>query len=164
MDKVTSISIALVAMVLLLPFISHYFHYHPIMLKRFKTVLLVVYGFIYLYLTLINRTPASSPRLELTPLWSYQKAWTGDAMMREEIILNILLFVPLGYLLCFSGLGWWKVVLVGVCLSLTTEVVQYVTRLGLCELDDLFSNGLGTLIGIGVYNGYEIIMRRIKRA
>jgi len=163
-DKVTSISIALVAMVLLLPFISHYLHHHPIMLKRFKTVLLVAYGAIYLYLTLFNRTPGSVSRLELTPFWSYQKAIAGNAMMREEIILNILLFVPLGFLLCFSGLGWWKVALIGVCLSSTTEVVQYLTRLGLCELDDLISNGLGTMIGVCAYHSFELVMRKIKRS
>ena len=164
MDKVTSISIALVAMVLFLPFISHYLHHHPIMLKRFKALLLVTYGAIYLYLTLFNRTPGSVPRLELTTFWSYQKAWAGDVMMREEIILNILLFIPLGYLLCFSGLGWWKVALIGVCLSSTTEVIQYLTRLGLCELDDLISNGLGTMMGICAYHGFELVMRKIKRA
>ena len=164
MDKVTSISVALVAMVLLLPFISNFLHHHPIMLKRFKIVLLVAYGVIYLYLTLFNRTPGSVPRLELTPFWSYQKAIAGNVMMREEIILNILLFVPLGYLLCFSGLGWWKVALIGVCLSSTTEVVQYLTRLGLCEVDDLISNGLGTMMGIGVHNGYEMIRSKITRA
>lgn len=164
MDKVTSISIALVAMVLLLPFITNYLHHRPIMLKNFKTLLLVAYGIIYLYLTLFNRTPGAIPRLELTPFWSYQKAWTGNVGMREEIILNILLFIPLGYLLCFSGLGWWKVVLIGVCLSSTTEVVQYLTRLGLCELDDLISNGLGTMMGICAYHGFELVMRKIKRA
>lgn len=72
----------------------------------------------------------------------------------EGIILNILLFIPFGYLmpLIWSKADrWWKVALVGVLASLSIEIIQLITRLGYADVDDLINNTVGALIGYGLY-------------
>ena len=76
-----------------------------------------------------------------------------SAMYLEAVTLNILLYVPMGYLL---PIVWLKlrvmhVILIGFLSSLLTETIQLVFRLGLFELDDLVNNTLGTIIGVALY-------------
>ena len=57
----------------------------------------------------------------------------------------------------------------GLLLSIFVELSQYIFCLGLCELDDLVCNGLGTVIGYGLYKLFRCFilcwakyMRNIK--
>jgi glycopeptide antibiotics resistance protein len=68
--------------------------------------------------------------------------------------LNVLLFMPLGYLipLSFSKVDrWWQVLLIGFLFSLLIETVQLITRLGWFDASDLLHNTLGALIGYWIY-------------
>lgn len=71
----------------------------------------------------------------------------------QNIILNIMLFVPFGYLLpsLFPRLRWWQVILLGLAFSLTIELLQLITRLGYADVDDLINNTLGAAIGFLCY-------------
>lgn len=72
----------------------------------------------------------------------------------SSVGLNILLFVPLGYLvpsLSFFFRRWWKVLLLGLACSLLIEVVQLITHLGWFDTSDLLHNTLGAVIGYRVY-------------
>lgn len=93
--------------------------------------------------------------INLTPLWSYRRI--GDAFLTCEIALNIALFVPYGALL-YSNLkntSLVKVIIIGCVTSAVIEIIQFIFALGLCEVDDIISNTLGTIIGccIVVLNG-----------
>lgn len=145
-------------MVLGLPVLSHYLRKRQSLMRFINYVLLGIYLLANLYLTLLSRRIGSSQKLMLTPLWSYRAA-LDQADVREEVLLNILLYVPLGYLLhyAFPGLHWRTVVLIGFLLSLCTEVTQYMLGLGVCEVDDLISNTLGTVIGVLAYKGFKKI-------
>jgi len=68
----------------------------------------------------------------------------------EGAVLNILLFIPLRYLLP-SDLRLPKVIFICIILSVLTETIQYITRLGWWDLEDIFNNLIGTIIGIGIY-------------
>lgn len=71
-------------------------------------------------------------------------------MSLEGIILNILLFVPFGYLLPLiwhKADPWWRILLLGFLASLIIELLQLVTRLGYADVDDLINNTLGAMIG-----------------
>lgn len=76
----------------------------------------------------------------------------------KGIILNILLFIPFGYMLpCIFGKlqkALWGVVLIGFVCSLLTEVVQLVTHLGWFDLDDLLNNTIGCVLGVILYRGF----------
>lgn len=65
----------------------------------------------------------------------------------EGFWLNILLFIPMGYLLACVVRRWWKVVLACVVTSAVIEVLQGVTGAGLCDIVDVCSNSIGGCIG-----------------
>lgn len=67
-----------------------------------------------------------------------------------NLILNIGLFLPLGILLPLLHPKFQKgryVVLSGFGLSLSIELIQLLTGLGFCDVDDLFCNTLGAFFG-----------------
>ena len=71
-------------------------------------------------------------------------------MQKEQILTNVIMFVPVGVL---TGLIWkwkWKGLWVAAGLSIGIEILQPVTSRGLCEFDDVIHNMIGALIGVGV--------------
>ena len=89
--------------------------------------------------------------------WSYAAWAQGKRGHGREILLNIALFVPLGYFLAavLDGGAVKRFGLMAAGLSLIISVaiegIQYVDGLGLTEWDDVFNNVLGACLGIGVY-------------
>ena len=82
-------------------------------------------------------------------------AWfmSGSAPV-AGLILNILLYYPLGYLLpiLFPKLKSKHVILIGCLCSIATEATQYLLKMGWCETDDVIHNTLGTAIGVWVWH------------
>ena len=74
-------------------------------------------------------------------------------------VLNILMFVPLGYLLPKLGFKakekckplFFKVTLVGFICSMLIETTQLIFRCGIFEVDDLIKNTMGAAIGCCVF-------------
>lgn len=60
-----------------------------------------------------------------------------------DIFLNILLFVPLGFLI-----GGKRAIVVGMLFSVGIELTQYVCKLGYCEIDDVLNNSIGVTVGV----------------
>ncbi|MCD8118818.1 MAG: VanZ family protein [Lachnospiraceae bacterium] len=92
---------------------------------------------------------------------SYKDAWiSGTASAWRNLVLNILLFVPLGFLL---PLGWrrfrvfWKTSLFGLILTVMIECFQLIFSFGLFEMDDIFNNLLGAMIGYGFYELWRVV-------
>jgi glycopeptide antibiotics resistance protein len=98
----------------------------------------------------IGRAPAEAGMpwyvwVNLVPLGS------GDPV---GLWLNLVLFVPIGALLplLFAGISARRVLLTGVAVSMTIELVQLVGDLTVsngrvCDVDDLLANSLGTAVG-----------------
>ena len=66
---------------------------------------------------------------------------------------NIILFVPIGFLLP-AVTGWkkmWKTVVAGISFSLFIEIIQLITLRGCFDVDDVILNCLGTVMGFGLY-------------
>ena len=74
-----------------------------------------------------------------------------------DIVLNILLFIPLGFLLGVKG---WKAILFGFLLSAFIECAQYLFLLGYCEADDVLNNTIGTVVGIGVWKMLSVFIKK----
>ena len=69
-------------------------------------------------------------------------------MQKEQILTNVIMFVPVGVLV-----GWiwrWRGLWFAAGLSVGIEILQLVTSRGLCEYDDFIHNMLGAVIGTGV--------------
>lgn len=86
---------------------------------------------------------------------SYRQAYNQmQISLFRNIILNILLFVPLGFLLPFYSKKLQKsyiTILVGVVTTLVIEIIQYITGMGIFEIDDIFNNTVGTIIGYCIF-------------
>ncbi len=107
-------------------------------MKFVKWLFAGIYILFILCFTIIGRT--SLPELIFKGLF-----WEVQSGLWSDIILNILLFVPLGLII-----GGWKGLIIGFVLSGSLEATQYFFRIGYCELDDILNNTIGTAIGVGV--------------
>lgn len=76
-------------------------------------------------------------------LFRSYKSFLSSPGTRQNILNNIWLFVPLGAALC-SVRPLWPVPIV---LSIAIELIQLKFGIGLFELDDIFNNSLGGVIG-----------------
>lgn len=79
----------------------------------------------------------------------------------EDLFLNIILFIPLGFLLpyAFPKLRFWKTICISLLLSVCIEGTQYVAQLGCCDIDDVINNTLGACIGYGCFSLYTKVGR-----
>jgi len=67
-----------------------------------------------------------------------------------NVLLNIALFVPLGFLLPLLAKQfrkWYLSLGAGFGVSLLIELTQLITGSGMCDVDDLFTNTLGAMLG-----------------
>ena len=102
--------------------------------------------------TVLLRTTEHASGLSLVPFSTYTQALGGNRTYIFEILENIVLFVPagiaLGYLCRASGICASVIAIAGTALfSVGIEFMQYIYSVGVCELDDVFSNTLGILVG-----------------
>lgn len=101
-----------------------------------------------------------------TPFWSYRSYYTGqNPSLLPEIIMNIVGFIPLGFLMCsaYRDLKWWQLIFIGFLISLSIESIQYFFKLGIAEFDDVFNNTLGVAIGVAVFSLTDFLLQKIRR-
>ncbi len=115
-------------------------------MKGKKGVFLILYLTIIVFITvLIREWSFTRGALSVTPFRMIdRKNYAG-------ILLNIALFIPLGFFLadifhkkCLSFLN-------ALFISLAIELIQYNTGRGQFDIDDLICNGIGSLAGIGLW-------------
>lgn len=127
--------------------------------KPFAAAGLAIYGYLLYLYTIAFRPRYSSPQYELAFLWSYKRALNGSAYLWIEIILNYILFLPIGLLVPVlirnrkrkNKSTFAITMLTGFFTSLTIEFSQLIFQRGLMEWDDLLGNVLGTLLGYGIH-------------
>ena len=96
-----------------------------------------------------------------------------DAMLHQpnhffwfmQISLNILLFIPFGFLLPiiserFKSL--WYTIVTEFIFSAGIKTMQYITGRGLTEVDDVINNTVGTLVGYILYVGVMWLYKRTQ--
>ena len=128
--------------------------------------LLITYSEILLYLTVLGRRSLDYYRYNFDFGYSYQEVFVlGDNTLASQILINILMFIPIGILCCFvlTKKVLIKSIQYGETLSFIIEVLQLVLRRGYCEFDDLISNLLGTLIGCFLVVCYKKILKVINK-
>ena len=103
--------------------------------KKNTKALVALYILIILWITLFSREPMTG-RIFQGLFWEIEMGYWNN------IIQNILLFIPLGFLI-----GGKRGIIAGVLLSIGIESIQFMFRLGYCELDDVLNNTIGTAIG-----------------
>ena len=108
--------------------------------KKRRKVLVILYILIILWVTVFTRE-AGTVRVFRGLFWEVQtRQW-------HFIVLNILLFIPLGILLR-NVTDNRKSIICGFLLSVLIELTQYALCLGECEFDDVLNNTIGCSLGI----------------
>jgi len=130
--------------------------------KLLLNALLLEYVFVVICSTVLCRVAATDYKYEVMPLWSYVDIYNGKNNLIVEVLLNVVLFIPIGLMLScvVKGKRWLKVMMVAFGLSLCIELSQLIFKRGLCEVDDVIHNTLGAMIG---WWGYLCCVRAVRR-
>lgn len=88
--------------------------------------------------------------MNMEPFWSYRIAlFEGSFDYFQEIYLNIRAFAIFGLIVSeLLQSRYWMVILLALVLSVGIEYFQLTLDVGLAEFDDIFSNTLGTVLGV----------------
>lgn len=115
------------------------------------------YLFLVLWTTLIRRSSTAYFDYHLLPYWNLEDILSGeDPRDIVEILLNIMLFIPIGLLLSeiFSHVPVRGIVFIGFSLSVMIELSQFFLSCGLSDINDVIHNTLGCLLGAWVMNSF----------
>lgn len=115
------------------------------------TLCLVFIAFVTMLPTGINQTHLIN--LNITTVLLFR----GDI----EYIINLFIFIPLGFALYIRLKRIEVAMLIGAGVSLCIEILQYLLPLGrVASIDDLILNILGTAIGVLIAGGYTLFVTR----
>lgn len=145
----------------------------PIYYKRSKNLKVTFKFCFWLYLLLtylgvvwrivfLSREMGGADRIDLLPFESWK--YCSGNMIIIYVLENILLFVPIGFLLPCTFPFCRRIsrtVLLGFCLSVMIEVVQFVTKTGFLQTDDVINNTIGAVTGYLIYSLIKNILSRI---
>lgn len=119
--------------------------------KCIPLLLLGIWLFIIIRLTISGREAADEYRSKLSLFWTVRAAWNKrDKQSWFYLVANIYVFFPLGILLpiIFPKMRKFVNILVaGLACSFAIEITQFIFKLGYFEFDDLINNTLGTVMG-----------------
>ena len=128
--------------------------------KKVKVGLLVGYAFFALAITVLDREPFIGTHFQPQLLWSW-----SVPRLRDQIIMNVVGFMPVGFLLastlrgiCGNDRSMWLAIPLAALFSLSIELLQLVTSRGLFEFDDILHNSLGTVIGVGIFIAFRSLL------
>lgn len=128
-------------------------------------ILAAAWVFAVVYFAFLIRQPGEHGGVNTQPFWEVRRAFRllgpsifdgiriASRTVFMDIVLNILLFVPFGMMLpvLFPRMRRIFVVPLGFLGSVCIEGFQYITHLGMADVDDLINNTIGTLLGLIIY-------------
>lgn len=84
----------------------------------------------------------------------------------NEIILNILIFVPLGLYvdILFKKLSTARKIFYFFIVSFTCEILQYILKIGAFDITDIINNTLGGIIGLVLFKGLAKVLGDATKA
>ena len=127
-------------------------------IKKINVILFLIYFGFILYLTVFMRIGGGDSSIVTTPFDDLTEAIkTGNIKLVEHMGLNVVMFVPFGYLipamnpdkLRKCSFVFWG----GLMCSTVIEGVQMVCSLGQSDIDDIIANTIGSVIGYVVIRG-----------
>lgn len=139
---------------------------HKKKLLRLSDIILLLNCSFVFVMTLFERRPREEFQFKLKPFQSYYRFFlNGETEILLQIIMNIAMYIPLGFLLpcCFKQIKkCGNVLLLSFLLSMGIELIQGFLKIGSFEVDDIINNVLGSAIGVGVYTLYTNIKQVIR--
>lgn len=142
--------------------------------KRAHTLLLISTIVLILFFTFIVRETfevrhVGSRGVMLIPFRELYSLFTAQnhSFYFWQIFLNILLFIPFGFMLsCYlykyhrSQHLFLSILLSGLFVSVSVELLQYLTSRGFTEIDDVINNTAGAMIG---WLAYDRMLKAVKK-
>lgn len=128
--------------------------------RKLIIALFVIYILAVLWITLIDRE-FGNRRAMLVPFWEFANVIKGirRSYFIGQILGNLVMLMPLGFMLPFiKKVSWKQVLLISFCFSVGIELTQFITGRGLMEFDDVFNNTVGAVLG---YKIYDVLRERI---
>lgn len=103
--------------------------------------------------SLLRNIPERFSGCNFRLFWSYSAIRNGNVDLLAENFMNVVVFIPIGLLMGFlyREIRCWHVVLTGIIISSIMETLQYITKRGFTEMDDVIHNTLGCIVGYGVF-------------
>lgn len=112
---------------------------------------------VVIVMTIYGRTPGDKFAFRFLPFDSYIEVFvSGNVEVLLQIIMNVVMFVPVGLFLpcCFKAFEKNRTVFLStLAASVGIELIQGIARLGMFELDDILGNVLGAEIGYWIWRG-----------
>lgn len=143
---------------------------HKAVMKLLFIIYMCVLVYVVFFAEAMGRTPQDGYVYNLTPLKEIKRfmkyIWDNDALgrvARLNIFGNIIAFIPFGIYLPYtseSKLGFISTFLYTFSLSLTIELVQLITKVGSCDVDDIILNTLGGVIGYILWYIYKKLRKK----
>ena len=138
---------------------------HRDTMNRGQVIAFAVWLAVVLYLTLFSRrSDYRSSMAVMTPFRGVTQAIEERSLLPlEHAFLNVLLFVPFGFLIpgcnptALSRAGFS--ILGGLVVSTVIEGLQMILGLGYCDIDDIMANALGAAVG---YGG-DCLLRQVRK-
>lgn len=128
--------------------------------RKICITVLAIYAIVFFVLAVLSREPYEEKAVLLKLFHNYSK-YDGNV---KDVILNIAAFVPIGLLIGTISDRYrvLKALFFGFLFSLFVEVTQLISHCGVFDVDDLFNNSLGALIGgviaaivVGIVHRYK---------
>lgn len=119
---------------------------------------------ITIYVTLLRGNKYTVRQWNFYLFLAWKQAWNQfTPQVWLNVLLNIALFVPLG--ICCPILSrkfhrWYVMLAVGFATTLGIELIQLITCMGMFDVDDLFTNTLGAMLGWGMVMPILAIIQR----
>lgn len=134
------------------------------------SILLIIYSFILVKMMILRDIPVikighmifnfggpdANGQANFIPfltIFSYLFGNKGLLIVGVNLIGNIVLLIPFGFLLSFviKNITWKKSLAIAVVICLAIETTQVILHTGIFDIDDVLLNGLGVMIGYWVY-------------
>ncbi len=136
-------------------------------LKAVLLLILAGYFAVLAYATLLRYGGGGGYRaMNLHFFRAWREAWNTFFFQDWlNIFINIAMFVPLGVVLPLLAKlfrRWYVTVPLGFSVSLIIEIIQYFAGLGIFDVDDLFANTLGIVLGYCIVMIFISISKRKK--
>ena len=107
--------------------------------------ILISYCFLIFVSTVLNRPIQKMAAFNLELF-----RFVTQENLRKQFISNIVMFIPIGFLLSFIQ----QSVIWGVLFTALIELLQFIMHRGLCEIDDIISNSAGVILGFAIFRVY----------
>lgn len=127
--------------------------------RKLYPLIVVIYTLALFYYTFLSRMELSTTTEAVVATsapvqlhwWvkaAYEVLRMKTSSYREAFILNIMLFVPMGYLV--RSKRWFVSLLICSAVSMCIEVLQEVTGFGMFDINDWVANTIGAAIGVAM--------------